>query len=116
MPDWTKLTGNLFDIAFTMARRGTTVDLVRRKGTPPPAAQPVIVATPGTQASEARGAAGNSGRWPVVLIGYRAYTGKTDFDVIQGDTFNLGPNEHRVIFVDDTIPGRREASCEATSR
>lgn len=114
MPDWTKLKGNLFDIAFQMDRLGTTVDLIRRKGVPPAAGQKVIIAEEGTQAREMAGPAGKSGRQFPVLIGYRAYAGQTDFDVKHGDTFVLGGTEYRVTYVDDLIPGRREAYTETT--
>ncbi len=115
MPDWTKLVGNLFDISFTIGRRAVSVTLIRRKGTAPPANQTVFLASD-RQPSEVAGAAGRSGQKPLILVGYRGYVGQTDFDVAQGDTFNLGPNEYRVTYVDDTTPGRREAYCEATSK
>lgn len=105
-------TGPMFDIAFEMGRRGQSVVLTRA-GTAQ-TAQTVIVAPIRASGSEQRGEGALSGKQQIVLIGYRGYTGKTDFDVQRADTFAIGSTRWRVTFVDDTISGRREATAEAT--
>lgn len=102
----------MFDIAFEMSRRGQSVTLTRNGIAQ--SAQTVIVAPIRTSGSEQRGEAALSGKQQIVLIGYRNYTGQADFDVQRGDTFAVGTARHRVVYVDDSIPNRREATAEAT--
>ncbi|MBX3081717.1 MAG: hypothetical protein KF716_08775 [Anaerolineae bacterium] len=102
----------MFDIAFAMARRGQSVILTRAGVAQ--SAQIVVVAPIRASGSEQRGEGALSGKQQIVLIGYRNYTGKTDFDVQRGDTFAIGTTRFRVTYIDDTIPNRREATAEAT--
>jgi hypothetical protein len=63
---------------------------------------------------EETGSAGIAGAGRVVLIGYRSYPGKTDFDVQRGDRFSYSSTVYQVTYIDDTIPGRREAVAESS--
>ena len=102
----------MFDIAFEMSRRGQSVTLTR--GGAAQTAQTLIVAPVRASGSEQRGEGALSGKQQLVLIGYRNYTGQTDFNVQRGDTFLIGSAKYRVMFIEDAVPGRREATAEAT--
>jgi hypothetical protein len=111
MPNFT--TGIMFDIAGIMARRGQNVTLIRGGSTTLPA-QTVIVTNPSQALPlEIAGAASVSGQIRIVLIGYRSYPGKSDFDVERGDRFVIGSTWYRIIYIDDNIPSRREAYAES---
>lgn len=102
----------MFDIAFEMSRRGQSIVLTRASVAQ--TAQTLIVAPLRAWGSEQRGEGALSGKQQIVLIGYRSYTGQTDFNVQRGDTFVIGTTKFRVSYIDDTIPNRREATAEAT--
>lgn len=102
----------MFDIAFEMSRRGQSLVLTRNNAAQ--AAQMLIVAPIRASGGEQRGEGALSGKQQIVIIGYRNYTGQTDFNVQRGDMVTISGTRYRVIYVDGTIPGRTEATAEAT--
>lgn len=111
MPDWSQVAGPDFDITFQMDWRG--VDVVLVDGDTPLPAQKCIVAQKENTHREKIGEAGQAGNFRIVLIGYRGVTGKPDFNVKHGFLFDMNDTTWQVTYVDDTIPGRREAYSES---
>jgi hypothetical protein len=107
MPDWSLLDDTRFDAADMIADGGLAVTLIRGKSTTLPA-QTVIIAPLQSQASEISGGAGTSARVRLALVG------PVSFDVQKGDRFQIGVTQYRVTYVNEAIPNRREAECEAT--
>lgn len=107
MPDWSLLDDTRFDPADMIADGGIAVTLIRGKATTL-APQTVIIAPLASQASQVSGGAGTASQARLALVG------PTTFDVQKGDRFQIGDSQYRVTYVNDAIPNRREAECEAT--
>lgn len=107
----------MFDISGIMARRGVAITLNRtapRTNTTTTIAAQTVIPTPLSRyQAERAGITGYTGQAMFVLIGYRSYPGKTDFDVQKDDRFLYGGSWYRVIYIDDVIPYRREAYAES---
>jgi hypothetical protein len=107
----------LFDIKNIMTRRAQTYAITRGDSDALFNVTAVFVPVQGagvTNREAASGAGGVSGRAYGVLIGYRGYTGQTDLDVKRSDLFMVGATQYRVVYVDDSLPNRREAYAEST--
>lgn len=95
-----------FDLTAMLSRRGQLVKFYRNGAALPE--QRCIVAPEASQSVEIVGeSTAKSGTKRVTVIGL------STLDVKRGDLFSIGGAQYRVTFVDDLLPGRREASAEA---
>lgn len=106
---------NPFDLSWLMDWRGISMIFIGSGGDVIRAAQKVVLAQAiaGKGGSETTTSIGTPSSERIVIVGWRGVSGKPDLDVARDDRFQLNSMSFRVTYIDDTIPGRREAYAES---